>query len=281
MVLTSLKPAAEHYFRLVSKIGTNEYTYGGTFTTTSFLLPLVALTNSWRFHTADLTGTNWTASAYDDSGWPGQGPGLLHVENNTSVSPRNTLLPLNGGAVFSTYYFRTHFNFSGETAGFALLVTNFIDDGAVLYLNGTEIQRIRLDSGLVGYNTMANGCPLDLCDATLDVPDVFRLSGDAMTNLLAGDNVLAAEVHQFSVSQGDVVFGSAMALVRALVTEVPLRVSHSNNIVCVSWDGFGFTLQRANALTGTNVWSDVPGPVTSSPYCTTNPATTTFFRLRE
>jgi hypothetical protein len=102
-----------------------------------------------------------------------------------------------------------------------------------------------------------------------------------MTNLVVGDNVLAAELHQFNPSGNDVVFGSALALVRALVTEVPLRISRSNSVVCVSWDGFGFTLQRANALTGTNVWSDVSGPITSSPYCTTNPATTTFFRLRQ
>ncbi len=281
MVLTGLKPSTEYYFRMVSSVGSSEHTYDGTFTTTSFFLPLVAFSNAWRFHTDDLTGTNWTAPNYDDSGWPGQGPALLHSEDNVNVGPRNTLLPLDGGAVFPAYYFRTHFNFAGATAGFALLVTNFIDDGAVFYLNGHEIQRIRMNPGAVGYTDVANGCAANLCDATIDVPDVFRLSGDAMTNLLAGDNVLAAEVYQFSTSQDDVVFGSALALVRALVTEVPLRIHQSNNSVCVSWDGLGFTLQHADALTGANAWSDVPGPITGSPYCTTNPATTTFFRLRQ
>ena len=138
-----------------------------------------------------------------------------------------------------------------------------------------------MNTGAVGYTTQASGCPVNLCDATIDVPDVFRLSGDTMTNLAVGDNVLAAEVHQFTPSENDVVFGAAVSLVRALVTEVPLRISQSNNIVCVSWDGPGFALQGANTLTGTNVWSDVAGPIASSPYCTTNPATTTFFRLRE
>jgi hypothetical protein len=279
MVLTGLKPHTEYFFRILSSVGTNQNTYDGTFTTTSFFLPLVTFSNLWRFQTADLTGTNWTAPNYNDSGWPGQGAALLCIEGNLSVTPRTTPLPSNGGALFPTYYFRTHFNFSAETAGFALFFTNFIDDGAVLYLNGREVQRVRLNPGPVGYSTIANGCPLDLCDATPDVPDVFRLSGDALTNLVFGDNVLAAEVHQFAPNESDIVFGSAVALVRALVSEVPLRINHSNNIVCVSWDGLGFTLQRANTLTG--AWSDVPGPITSSPYCTTNPATTTFFRLRE
>ncbi len=281
MALINLKPGTPYFFRIVSSLGTNQYTYDGSFTTTSFVLPLVASTNLWRFHTNDLSGTNWFAPTYDDSSWPGQGAALLYVEDNTAVSPRNTLLPLNDGAPFPTYYFRTHFDFSGTNAGFAILFTNFIDDGAVFYLNGHEIQRVRMNSGSVSYADFANGCPINVCEATADVPEVLRLSGDAMTNVVTGDNVLAAEVHQFNPHGDDVVFGSTLSLVRALVTEVPVRISHSNSIICVSWDGLGLTLQHANTLTGTDVWSDVPGPISSSPYCMTNPATTTFFRLRD
>ena len=277
MALSGLKAATEYYFRIVSSVGSNTYTLDGTFRTTSFLLPLVTSSNSWRFQTANLSAVNWTAPGYDDTGWPGQGPALLYIEDSPDVAPRNTLLPLAGGVLAPAYYFRTHFDFFGEKAGFSLLVTNFIDDGAVFYLNGREIQRVRMSPGPVSYATQASGCPLNLCDATIDVPDVFRISGDAMTNLVEGDNVFAAEVHQFNPSQSDVVFGSTVGLVRALVSEVPVRISRSNNIVCVSWDGQGFTLQRATVL---NSWSDVPGPVTSGFYCATNPAFSTFFRLR-
>jgi exopolysaccharide biosynthesis protein len=280
MALNDLQPVTQYYFRIVSAVGTNQFTYDGAFTTASFVMPLVTSSNSWRFHTDDLSSTNWMVPTYDDSGWEGQGTALFYVEDNTAVSPRNTLLPLNEEALFPTYYFRTHFNFSGPAAGFALLFTNFIDDGAVFYLNGQEIQRVRMNAGLVSYATLANGCPVNVCEATADVPEIFRLSGDAMTNLVIGDNVLAAEVHQFVPNENDVVFGSTLALVRTLITETPLRISHSNNVVCVSWNSVGFTLQQANLLTGTNAWSDAPGPITSSPYCMTNPSTTTFFRLR-
>ena len=164
-----------------------------------------------------------------------------------------------------------------------MLFTNYIDDGAVFYLNGAEIQRVRMPAAPqpITNTTLANGCPVNNCEATLDVPDVFRLSGDALTNVLvAGDNVLAAEVHQLTTNDTDVVFGSTVALVRALVTETKLRVSRATNVVCISWNGDFFTLQRATVLGGSNAWSDVSGPVKTSPYCTTNPPTTTYFRLR-
>ena len=62
MVLTGLKPITEYYFLILSSVGSNQYTYEGTFTTTPpYLQTLVTFSNSWRFQTADLTGTNWTA----------------------------------------------------------------------------------------------------------------------------------------------------------------------------------------------------------------------------
>jgi hypothetical protein len=84
-----------------------------------------------------------------------------------------------------------------------------------------------------------------------------------------------------SSGSSDITFGSAMALVRSLVSETKVRITRTNNVVCFAWDGAGFTLQRAQDLMNTASWSDVPGPVKTSPYCLTNPATTTFYRLRD
>jgi hypothetical protein len=224
------------------------------------------------------------ATDYVDSAWLGEGPALLYIEDNQAVSPLNTVLPGDSnGSSFPTYYFRTHFTVTNSLAGLALVFTNYIDDGAVLYLNGAEIQRVRMPAApqFITYATLASGCPMNNCEATIDVPDIFRLSLDGLTNLMVGgDNVLAAEVHQLTTNDTDVVFGSTVSLVRALVTETKLRVGRATNDICISWDGGAFTLQRSTVLTGTNGWSDVPGPIKASPYCTTNPLTTTFYRLR-
>ena len=276
-------PLTTYYFRAISSAGGFTFTTDGTFSTVPFLQPLVTEASVWKYTTNNLTGTNWTAPAYSDAGWLGQGPALLYIEDNQAVSPRLTALPAgNGGLPLPTYYFRTHFNLTNATSGFALVFSNFLDDGAVFYLNGHEVQRVRMAPApaLVGYSTPASACPVNSCETTLDVPDVFRLAGNALTNLVLGDNVLAAEVHQFTTNDTDIVFGSTVSLQRALVSETPLRVTRTNNIVCITWDGQGFTLQRTNTLSGTAPWADVPGPVKTSPYCTTNPVATTFYRLR-
>src|SRR6185503_19059819 len=44
----------------------------------------------------------------------------------------------------TTYYFRTHFTYANPPGSSLLLLHGKIDDAAVIYLNGTEVQRVRL-----------------------------------------------------------------------------------------------------------------------------------------
>lgn len=166
---------------------------------------LLSLTNAWRYQqTTNLDGVNWQSPAYDDSLWPA-GNALLYVESNFLVSPRNTLLTLGR----TTYYFRTRFNVPFELTNAVVTFSSRIDDGAVLYLNGRELQRVRMPAGPapVNYDTLASSTPPG-GDATS--PDAFTLSGTGLTNLVSGDNVLAVEVHQNITNSNDIVFGSAV-----------------------------------------------------------------------
>ncbi len=280
VTITGLQPTLPYYFRILSVAGSTTNTATGSFTTTTFNVPLLTFSNSWKFTTNEVEPT-WTLLGYDESAWEGEGMSLFFIENNPDVIPRNTLLPgTSNNAALPIYYFRTHFSVSNSVAGFSLLFTNFIDDGAIFYLNGTEIQRVRMPAGPGSYSTLASDCPPNGCDATFEAPDVFRVGGDLMTNIVAGDNVLAAEVHQVAFDDSDVVFGSAVSLVRASAPETRLNISRSNNVLCISWVGEFLTLQQASNLTGLIPWTDVPGQIRNSPYCTTNPAAMRFYRLR-
>ena len=174
------------------------------------------ITKSWKYQqTTNFDGVNWMAPAYDDSLWP-SGPALLYVETNPTVTPRNT--PLTLGRI--TYYFRTHFQFTNGTSDASLVFSNLIDDGAVFYLNGVEVQRVRMPASppAIIYATLANALPPGSGgDAT--IYDVFTISGDALTNLVTGDNVLAVEVHQQSSGSSDIVWGAALT---ALVYTGPM-----------------------------------------------------------
>ena len=53
-----------------------------------------------------------------------------------------------------TVYYRTHFNWSGSLTNFTLVSTNYVDDGAVFYLNGVKVGSVRMPASFT-YSTLA------------------------------------------------------------------------------------------------------------------------------
>ena len=153
--------------------------------------------NDWRYvQDANLDGVNWQDLAYDDSAWP-SGPGLLADETSPLPEPIRTPLTVANGR--TTFYFRTSFNFTGSLAGVSLKLNALLDDGAVVYLNGSELLRLRLPAGSVTYTTLATTA---VVNADYEGPFIVT-----PTNLVVGNNILAVEVHQITANSSDVVFG--------------------------------------------------------------------------
>jgi hypothetical protein len=162
-------------------------------------LTLVSLTgSSWRYNASgnDL-GTNWLDPLYDDSGsaW-NSGTGLFGFSPNTAAYP-----PINTSLATApnTYYFRIHFPWTNDTANVAFVITNYLSDGALYYLNGTEFRRVRMPAGAISYSTSATAT-----NSPEGGAEVFGLDA----SLLAfGDNILQVETHQAPASAADMVFG--------------------------------------------------------------------------
>ena len=168
---------------------------------------LVGLTNHfWKYdQSGNDLGTAWRAPGFNDAAWPA-GRGIFAREDNASIVPlTNTVLSLNPGpGQIATYYFRTHFNYTGETVGVQLVSSNYFDDSAVVYLNGVEAFRENMPGGTVSSATLAN---------TASTEGVFVTSNLPPALLLPGDNVLAVEVHQVNLTSSDVAFGMQLTLV--------------------------------------------------------------------
>ncbi len=165
-------------------------------------LPLLRLTNSsWQVNAAGADiGTSWLDQLYDDTqaGWSA-GIGLFGYTTTPGSYPAiNT--PLATGA--TTYYFRTHFNWNFLVDNLAFVVTNYLSDGAVLYLNGAEVRRVRMPAGTIGYNTNATGSA-----SPVGAAEVFGISGSP---LIIGDNILEVETHQAAGTAADMVFGLSL-----------------------------------------------------------------------
>jgi hypothetical protein len=215
ILLTGLTPGVKYYYRVFSD--GEPSACAAPFTTTN--MPgstIFSLTNTWQYNFQKLDGVNWTSPYYDDQFWP-SGPGVLwcdtHYSNgypNIQFLPLNTRMPTNfaTGKTFTTYYFRTHFNFPYSTDGIILTFSNYVDDGAIWYLNGKLLTNLFLNIPAY-FDDYATNYLCPSTDATC--PFVFHLSGDQVaTNLVQGDNVLAVEVHNFQEISYDITFGCAL-----------------------------------------------------------------------
>ncbi len=147
----------------------------------------------------------WAQPNFDDTAWR-KGLGLF---GNDFIYPYpfQTVTPPPSVAV--RFYARTHFNWSGNIRGVTLRGTNFVDDGAVVYLNGVEIYRINMPAGPTTFETLAPGPLLE--------PGMIPLllSLDALTNgnanpLVIGDNVIAVETASNGRTSADTVWGLSL-----------------------------------------------------------------------
>lgn len=165
---------------------------------------IVDLTNSvWRYDDAAVDrGTAWRAASYPSESTWRAGRGLFGLEGSLPYPyPEPIVTPLLVSSTRSAYYFRTHFNFNGGTAGLNLIARAYIDDGAVIYLNGAEVARVRMPDGAITFGTRATSVAPEGVVTNIALPT---------TNLVQGDNVIAVEVHQRSASDADVVFGLSL-----------------------------------------------------------------------
>lgn len=182
-------------------------------------IPLITLANSsWEVNSSgtDL-GTNWLGQSYDDTNgdWT-TGDGLFgYTPYPASYPPIQT--PLTSGP--NTYYFRTHFQWTNNTANVAFVVTNYLSDGAIYYLNGSEVGSVRMPSGTITYAT-----PATTTSSPVGKTDVFGVDGGT---LQFGDNIMEVEAHQATNSSADLVFGLSLTA----AAQYPVLVLDTNQPV--------------------------------------------------
>jgi hypothetical protein len=187
------------------------------------------ITNTWRFWTnGPPPAADWFAPGFSDAVWPA-GPGVFHNETAALPAPKLTPLPLGRTA----YYFRTRFNLASNVPVAALTLRALVDDGAVFYLNGEELARVRMPAApsAITYDTLALNTPTG-GDAT-----AFDLLIVPASALRAGDNVLAVEVHQATTNSSDIVFGAEIGLDLDLATNGPPLIVSPPQPVSVASNG--------------------------------------------
>ncbi len=162
---------------------------------------------SWRYFDKGTDPGNWTALAFNDSGWS-NGVAELGYGDAADGRPEATVISYGPSESnkYRAYYFRRNFTVDspGDITSGSLRIMH--DDGAIVYLNGVEIYRYGMPAGAVNYLTFANW--------TASNADEYKFFTGTFSPalLLAGTNVLAVEVHQVNATSSDVSFAAEVTL---------------------------------------------------------------------
>jgi len=156
---------------------------------------LISTNATWKYlDDGSSQSTQWRARTYNDSTWA-DGPAPLGYENGVTTT---ISFGPDSNNKYPASYFRHTFNVADPTIYTGLTLALLVDDGAAVYLNGEELLRQNLPAGLLTSSTFASGSTASETNYT-----TYNIPPSA---LIAGENVIAAEVHQHSGGSTDLSF---------------------------------------------------------------------------
>lgn len=192
---------------------------------------LIPVNDSWKFlDNGTDQGIIWQNINFNDASWSAGNAELGYGDGDeaTTVSYGTS-----ANDVFITTYFRHSFNVVDPTLYSYLSLELLRDDGAVVYLNGNEIYRSNMPSGNINYQTLANG--------TVAWPneDDWYNANISSSFLVAGNNVVAVEIHQDDNTSSDISFNFKLDAntnpINANVIRGPYLQMATDNSMVVKW----------------------------------------------
>jgi hypothetical protein len=178
---------------------------------------LINFTDVWKYdiNNGDRTDTGWQNVGFNDSAWS-SGPAGLGRDNSINGVLLNTIIPYMSNGV--PCYFRKHFHLPSTVNTVTLTLRDVVEDGAVFYLNGHEVLRRNMSGGPVIFTTLSAANQTD----PTPIEGPFNLRAHY---LVAGDNVLAVEVHQTTGTSSDVEMAAELTANVPSPLSVPVRIN--------------------------------------------------------
>jgi uncharacterized protein len=159
---------------------------------------------SWKYLDTgvDLT-PSFAAASFNDAAWASatiQAAKVLGYGDADSQTPNLSFGP-NSAQKYRTTYFRKSINIGNPALINAITFTLIRDDGAVVYVNGTEVFRSNMPTGPIVRDTFASDANPERFE------DIRTIPASVLASVLVpGANVIGVEVHQASASSSDMAF---------------------------------------------------------------------------
>lgn len=209
---------------------------------------LISYNSSWKYRdNGSNQGTSWRSTTFNDGSWPTGNAQLGYGDGDeTTVVKYGS----NSSNKYITTYFRKAITIPdiSKFTGYTLNLKR--DDGALVYINGTEVYRTNMPSGTVSYNTRAS-------TAASDDGNTAQLKTLAKSQLRQGSNTIAVEVHQNVNTSTDLSFDLELKATTgsgggtgATLTRGPYLNSALQNGIVIRWRTNTATNSKVNYGTG-------------------------------
>ncbi len=154
---------------------------------------LISYGSEWSYYDLGIEPVDqgvysWRDPQFVDTAWPSDTAQLGYGDGDEATVINSSIY---------TAYFRRQLEIGDTSIYSALKLDLLYDDGAVVYVNGTEVWRINMAEGLIGYDSFAISSSGDNAIKSLTLfPHL----------LIEGTNVIVVEVHQRSETSSDISF---------------------------------------------------------------------------
>jgi len=210
----------------------------------------------------------WEGLDYNDSAWKPATTEFGFGEGDEATVP--TAAEQGPGSDRTrAFYFRRAFTLADPASVTGLRLELNRDDGAVVYLNGTEIGRSNLAAGPILYSTLASNA---------DPENVFiplAVAPAHLALLQTGPNILAVELHQSSATSSDLGFDLELSATLSAPASDATGLTAFDGHAYLYWLEDDGTLEESDDL---NAWD--PNPAATSPHRLPIDASRRFFRIR-
>lgn len=193
----------------------------------------VSYGSTWKYLDTNTRPPGWETSGFADGSWA-SGPSMFGYGDSNV----NTTVSYGGDAnnKYITTYFRKSISITNPADFTDFTLNVYRDDGFVLYVNGTEVQRNNLPGGTIVHGTLAS-------NAT-DGGDVIQTYTIPSSAFSVGTNVLAVEVHQTNATSSDLVFDMELigniAPVSVIAYGASWKYLDNGSNQGTAWQGTGF-----------------------------------------
>ena len=232
---------------------------------------LIPLGSAWKYlDDGSNQGTAWRAPAFNDAGWSNGlaqlGYGDSPVDEMTRIRRTNS-----AGTTNITFYFRRAVPVADASSLTSARIRLLRDDAGVVYLNGNEVFRsanLPAFPAAIGHLTTATATG----ENTIDTATINS------TNIVAGNNVVAVEIHQESIGSSDVSFD--FDLIGNLSSGPPrLSAARFGADLVLYWGDASYRLEVSDILGDGANWAVLNG--VASPVSIVPGLASKFYRLRK